>query len=54
MPGARSGAFLFEQFGNWSIEFYGSAAMALIAAGMAVGLRASRQKAAALVPARAT
>jgi MFS transporter, OFA family, oxalate/formate antiporter len=52
--GGWFGAFLFEQFGNWSIEFYGSAAMALIAAAMAVGLRASRQKALALVPATAT
>ena len=48
--GGWFGAFLFERFGNWSIEFYGSAAMALIAAAMAVGLRASRQKALAMVP----
>jgi OFA family oxalate/formate antiporter-like MFS transporter len=43
--GGWFGAFLFERFGSWSIEFYGSAAMALIAAAMAIGLRASRQKA---------
>jgi OFA family oxalate/formate antiporter-like MFS transporter len=34
-------ALLYEQFGNWSICFYGSATMALLAAGLAVGLRAS-------------
>jgi OFA family oxalate/formate antiporter-like MFS transporter len=34
-------AFLFEQSGTWSICFYGSAAMALIAAGVAISLRAS-------------
>jgi OFA family oxalate/formate antiporter-like MFS transporter len=37
-------AKLYQQTGDWSIEFYGSAAMALIAAGIALGLRASRQK----------
>ena len=37
--GAWFGAFLFERFGDWSIEFYGSAAMALIAAGMALALK---------------
>ena len=37
--GGWFGAFLFEQSGNWSIEFYGSAVMALIAAGMAYALR---------------
>jgi OFA family oxalate/formate antiporter-like MFS transporter len=35
-------AFLFEQFGTWSIGFYGSAVMALVAAGLALALRASR------------
>jgi OFA family oxalate/formate antiporter-like MFS transporter len=39
--GGWFGAFLFEQFGTWSVGFYGSAVMALIAAGIAVGLRAS-------------
>ena len=43
--GGWFGAFLFEQSGSWSMGFYGSAVMALIAAAMAVGLRASRQKA---------
>ena len=38
---AGSGALLFEQSGSWAVGFYGSAVMALIAAGMAVGLRAS-------------
>ncbi len=39
--GGWFGAFLFEQFGTWSVGFYGSAVMALIAAGIAWGLRAS-------------
>jgi OFA family oxalate/formate antiporter-like MFS transporter len=38
--GGWFGAFLFEQFGNWSIGFYISAVMALVAAGLAIGLRA--------------
>ena len=29
----------FERFGSWSAAFYGTAALALIAAGLAVGLR---------------
>ena len=43
--GGWFGALLYEQSGSWSMGFYGSAVMALIAAAMAVGLRASRQKA---------
>jgi OFA family oxalate/formate antiporter-like MFS transporter len=39
--GGWFGAFLFEQFGSWSVGFYGSAIMALIAAFMAVGLRSA-------------
>jgi len=34
-------ATLYEQFGSWDACFYGSAALALIAAAMAFGLRAS-------------
>jgi len=34
-------AFLYEQSGSWSMAFYGSAVMALVAAGLAFGLRAS-------------
>jgi OFA family oxalate/formate antiporter-like MFS transporter len=34
-------ALLFEQSGSWTIGFYGSAVMALIAAGLAYGLRAA-------------
>jgi OFA family oxalate/formate antiporter-like MFS transporter len=34
-------ALLFEQSGSWAAGFYGSAVMALIAAGLAIGLRAS-------------
>lgn len=39
--GGGLAALLFEQFGSWSAAFYGSAALALIAAGLAVGLRAA-------------
>ena len=39
--GPYLGAVLYEQSGSWAVAFYGSAVMALIAAGMAVGLRAS-------------
>jgi OFA family oxalate/formate antiporter-like MFS transporter len=35
-------ALLYEQSGSWSMGFYGSAVMALVAAALAVGLRASR------------
>jgi OFA family oxalate/formate antiporter-like MFS transporter len=40
--GGWFGALLYEQSGSWAMGFYGSAVMALIAAGMAVGLRAAR------------
>jgi OFA family oxalate/formate antiporter-like MFS transporter len=40
--GGWFGALLYEQFGTWSVGFYGSAIMALIAAGIAIALRASR------------
>jgi MFS transporter, OFA family, oxalate/formate antiporter len=33
------GALLFERFGSWSVGFYGSAVMALIAAALAIALR---------------
>jgi OFA family oxalate/formate antiporter-like MFS transporter len=51
--GAWVGAQLFELTGNWTIDFYGSAAMALIAAGMALALRRSTAsaRAAAAMPA---
>ena len=39
--GGWFGAFLYEQSGSWSMGFYGSAVMALVAAGLAFGLRAS-------------
>jgi OFA family oxalate/formate antiporter-like MFS transporter len=39
--GGWFGAFVYEQSGSWSVDFYGSAVMALMAAGMAVGLRAA-------------
>ena len=45
--GSWVGALLFEQSARWAVGFYGSAVMALLAAGLAVGLRA---KTAAAVP----
>jgi MFS transporter, OFA family, oxalate/formate antiporter len=48
--GGWFGAFLFEQSGSWSVGFYGSAVMALIAAGIAFGLRTARTPARAVVP----
>ena len=39
--GGGLAALLFERFGSWSAAFYGSAALALIAAVLAVGLRAA-------------
>jgi MFS transporter, OFA family, oxalate/formate antiporter len=39
--GGWFGAWLFERFGTWSVGFYGSAVLALIAAGLAVALRAA-------------
>jgi OFA family oxalate/formate antiporter-like MFS transporter len=39
--GGWFGAFLFERTGSWSGGFYGSALMALIAAGLALSLRPS-------------
>ena len=39
--GGGLAALLFERFGTWSAGFYGSAALALIAAVLAVGLRAA-------------
>jgi len=39
--GGWFGAFLFERFGTWSVGFYGSAVMALAAAGLAFHLRGS-------------
>jgi OFA family oxalate/formate antiporter-like MFS transporter len=51
--GGWLGALLYEQSGSWAMGFYGSAVMALVAAGMAIGLRAARQSAdaAATMPA---
>jgi OFA family oxalate/formate antiporter-like MFS transporter len=37
-------AKLYEQSGSWSMGFYGSAIMALVAAAIAFGLKTSRQK----------
>jgi len=40
--GGWFGAFLYERSGSWEMGFYGSAAMALVAAVLAVALRASK------------
>jgi OFA family oxalate/formate antiporter-like MFS transporter len=37
--GGWVGALLYEQSGSWAMGFYGSALMALVAAGLAIGLR---------------
>jgi OFA family oxalate/formate antiporter-like MFS transporter len=45
--GGWVGALLYEQSGSWTMGFYGSAIMALIAAVLAYSLRASRATATA-------
>jgi OFA family oxalate/formate antiporter-like MFS transporter len=52
--GGGTAAMLYEQFGSWDACFYGSAALALIAAVMAFGLRASVSSATETRVARAT
>jgi len=46
--GGWIGALLFEQFGSWSVGFYGSAIMALVAAALAAGLRVANAARAAV------
>jgi OFA family oxalate/formate antiporter-like MFS transporter len=41
--GGYVSALLYEQSGSWAVGFYGSAVMALVAAGIAFGLRTARQ-----------
>jgi hypothetical protein len=48
--GGGLAAVLFEQFGTWSAAFYGSAALALIAAVMAIGLRLAGAPSKAIEP----
>ena len=48
--GGWFGAFLYEQSASWRVGFYVSAAMALVAAAMAVALRASRESSRAVAP----
>lgn len=43
--GGWVGALLYERSGSWEMGFYGSAVMALVAAGLALGLRASQASA---------
>jgi OFA family oxalate/formate antiporter-like MFS transporter len=54
--GGGLAAVLFQQFGSWTAAFYGTAALALIAAALAVGLRMAGAPAAgpAAVPAPST
>ena len=52
--GGWVGAKLYEQSGSWSMGFYGSAVMAIVAAVIAFGLHASRQRALAVQPQLAT
>ena len=40
--GGYVAALLYEQSGSWAVGFYGSAAMALVAAVLAYGLRSSQ------------
>ena len=42
-------ATLFEQSGSWTVGFYGSAIMALVAAGLAVALRIAKSPAEVVV-----
>jgi MFS transporter, OFA family, oxalate/formate antiporter len=49
--GGGLAALLYERFGSWSAAFYGSAALALTAAVMAVGLRAAAKAKPVNVPA---
>jgi OFA family oxalate/formate antiporter-like MFS transporter len=52
--GGGLGAMLYERFGSWSAPFYGSAILAVVAAMLAFGLRASAaQRDVARAPARA-
>jgi OFA family oxalate/formate antiporter-like MFS transporter len=46
--GGWFGAFLYEQSGSWTMAFYGSAVLALVAAVMAIGLKVSRAPARAM------
>jgi OFA family oxalate/formate antiporter-like MFS transporter len=52
--GGGIAAMLFERFGTWSAGFYGSAAMALIAAALAVALRSTGAPAKSVAASRAT
>jgi OFA family oxalate/formate antiporter-like MFS transporter len=52
--GGWFGALLYERSGSWSMGFYGSAVMALVAAALAVALRTSRAPRRAVVGIPAT
>jgi OFA family oxalate/formate antiporter-like MFS transporter len=51
--GAGLGTLLYERLGTWAACFYGSALLALVAAALAFGLRAARNRTAIVVPAPA-
>jgi OFA family oxalate/formate antiporter-like MFS transporter len=46
--GAWVAALVYERTGSWAMGFYGSAVMALVAAGMAIALRMAKQPAKAM------
>jgi MFS transporter, OFA family, oxalate/formate antiporter len=52
--GGGVAALLYERFGNWSAAFYGSAALALIAGVMALGLRVAARSKAVRMPTTVT
>jgi MFS transporter, OFA family, oxalate/formate antiporter len=52
--GGGVAALLYERFGNWSAAFYGSAALALIAGVMALGLRVAARSEAVRMPTTVT
>ncbi len=52
--GGWCGALLYERFGTWSVGFYGSAVMALIAAALAIALRYTRSPRRGVMPVPAT
>jgi OFA family oxalate/formate antiporter-like MFS transporter len=52
--GGGVAALLYEQFGNWSAAFYGSAVLALVAGVMAFGLRVAARARAVRMPTTAT
>ena len=50
----RAAALLFERFGTWTACFYGSAVLALLAAGLILGMKFTSASARAPMPVPAT